>query len=158
MRGAKQMDLELLKIYAISLIGTPYFYGGDDPISGFDCSGFVSELARASGIAPWNFRDTAQGIYTQWKGLYRTALTPQLGDFVFYGLGGNAIEHVAFCLDNGTIAEAGGGDASTVNCNDMIAKNAFVRMRPIGYRRNLFAILRPIYPVILAPPGGKIIS
>ncbi len=149
------MDLELLKLYAISLIGTPYFYGGDDAVGGFDCSGLASELSRASGLEAWNFRMNAQQIFDRWKTRYRSAgPVPQLGDFAFYGTGENTIEHIAFCVNGATIIEAGGGDSATINPADAIQKNAFTRMRLLNYRRNLFAVLRPIYPVYLSPPKG----
>jgi len=34
---------------ALSYLGTPYVWGGDDP-SGFDCSGFVIECLKSAGI------------------------------------------------------------------------------------------------------------
>lgn len=39
-------------IYAMSLVGTPYRYGGNTPDTGFDCSGLIGHVYKAqSGVA-----------------------------------------------------------------------------------------------------------
>lgn len=134
-RDVDFMDPLLLKAYAISLIGTPYFYGGDDPVSGFDCSGLVCELLRASGVVPWNYRTNAQGLFDEVKKKYGP-VQPRLGALAFYGKSLFSIDHVAFCLDAFTILEAGGGDHTTLNLPQAIKQNAFVRMRPLRFRKD----------------------
>lgn len=39
-------------IYAISLVGTPYRYGGNTPDSGFDCSGLISYVYKSRANLP----------------------------------------------------------------------------------------------------------
>lgn len=138
------MDLALLKQYAISMIGKPYFWSGDDPISGFDCSGFASELLRAAGLVPYTYRSNAQGIYNDLRkaGALEAAGT---GSFAFYGKSLNEISHVTFCVDSVTMIEAGGGGSDTISDALASAKNAFVRMRPILYRKDFLVSLRPNY-------------
>lgn len=144
------MDLALLKSYVISLIGTPYFYGGDDPISGFDCSGLASEILRASGLCAWNWRGNAQAIHDllSSKSMLMKGTTPQvqqLGAFAFYGVNAANIDHVTFCLDGTTMVEAGGGDHTTVTKDIASRQNAFVRLRPIRFRKDFLCAIMPLY-------------
>jgi cell wall-associated NlpC family hydrolase len=57
-------------LYAISLVGTPYRWGGNTPESGFDCSGLIGHVykARASVLAPRTvaaLNDWGQPVPTQ---------------------------------------------------------------------------------------------
>ena len=41
--------------YAYSFLGTPYRWGGDDPLTGIDCSGLALEVLKAAGIYRGSF-------------------------------------------------------------------------------------------------------
>ena len=58
MNFRKNMAFEI----AWHLLGTPYRWGGDDPILGFDCSGFIVEILKSVGVllkSPLEPRDLA---------------------------------------------------------------------------------------------------
>jgi hypothetical protein len=139
-------NAELLRQYIYSLVGRPYAYGGDDPVSGFDCSGFVCELLRASGVVPYSFRANAQGLFNLLKPISKVS-PPTFGAIAFYGKSPVEIVHVAFCLNSLTMVEAGGGNSTTLDLAVASEQNAFVRLRPTRFRKDfLFSILPP-YPV-----------
>jgi cell wall-associated NlpC family hydrolase len=87
---------------AVTLLGTPYRWGGVTPQSGFDCSGLVGYVFRTTlGIElPRVSRDMA-GRGEAVKD--RTALTP--GDLVFFNLRGR-IDHVGIYLGDGRFLHA----------------------------------------------------
>lgn len=138
--------VELLKQYAISLVGTPYRWGGDDPLAGFDCSGLVIELLQSKGLLPHGYDNTAQGLYNHFtKEGMSLGSFPGLGSLVFYGKSTEKITHIGFMLDNYRMLEAGGGRSTTTTVEDAIRHNAFVRIRPINFRADLVAIVSPKY-------------
>lgn len=75
---------------AMSLVGTPYHWGGNTPTSGFDCSGLVGYIFRdaAAVILP---RHSATMAEIPGRELSRRQL--HSGDLVFFA-GSGTISHV----------------------------------------------------------------
>ena len=48
--------------YAARFIGTPYLWGGDSPMEGFDCSGLLVEVLQAHGVIERGRDYTAHGL------------------------------------------------------------------------------------------------
>jgi len=87
---------------AISLVGTPYRYGGNTPDSGFDCSGLVTYVYRemVDLKLPRTSRDLAA--------VQGPKIEPQrlaTGDLVFFGSRGN-VTHVGIYVGEGRFVHA----------------------------------------------------
>lgn len=79
-----------------SHLGTPYVWGGADPITGFDCSGLMQySLREAMGV------EIPRTTYFQWR-LGETVQFDELqpGDLLFFNNDGD-IHHVAMYLGDG---------------------------------------------------------
>ena len=139
-------DLSLLEKYALQFAGTPYKWGGENPISGWDCSGFVKHLLQVFGVFPQNFDTTAQGIYN--KLLRREGCIDGiaiLGSVSFYGKNQTSITHCMMCLDSHVCIGACGGGRTTKTKAIADKKNAFIQIKPIAYRKDFLEVLYPGY-------------
>lgn len=135
------LDKELFKAYALQFVGLPYIWGGDDPIIGFDCSGLAQELLAAMGVVMATDQ-TAQGLFNQrWA-----SCDPQIGALAFYGQSDKQISHVALCLSDSIIIEAGGGGSKTLSAQDAAKQNAYIRLRQVYKRKDFVACRMPVYP------------
>ena len=129
--------------YAMSFLGVPYIWGGNNRLSGMDCSGFVCELLRSAGeIGPEDL--SAQGIYDK---LHLTGSLDSYspGSLAFYGQSVTQITHVGFLIDKYRIIEAAGGGRECDTFEEAKARGAMVRIRPIKYRKDLVAMVKPRY-------------
>ncbi|NJO18771.1 MAG: C40 family peptidase [Spirulinaceae cyanobacterium RM2_2_10] len=145
--------MDILKAYAMQFVGTPYRWGGDDPMAGFDCSGFVQELLASCGLDPKG-DDTAQGLFNFFDRHGEKNPSPGMGVLVFYGESLSKIVHVAMMLDEFRIIEAGGGGYKTLTEQDAIKQNAYIRIRHLSNRKPI-AMLRPNYSTIGVPFLGR---
>jgi cell wall-associated NlpC family hydrolase len=144
--GIAQQHRRALAIeYAKSFLGVPYKWGGDDPIAGYDCSGFVVEILQAVGILPHATDFTAEKLRAKFKD--RTVLSGRPGCLAFWLDAKGRALHVMMMLDDEhAIGEAGGGSA-TGTPEDAARANAFVKIRPVWYRGGLLVIADPFMEV-----------
>ena len=78
---------------ALSLRGAPYRNGGIDPVSGFDCSGFVQYVYQQHGVSmPREVRDQ----FRVGKNIDRDQLEP--GDLVFFSTVAPGASHVGIVI------------------------------------------------------------
>ena len=87
---------------ALSLIGTPYVYGGDAPEGGFDCSGLVHYVYNQAGYTAALPRSSQEIYDLGLPTVRRDAL--QAGDLLFFHIGkgrhGRRVNHVAIYVGN----------------------------------------------------------
>ena len=135
--------MDELLAYARSFVGVPYVWGGEHPMDGYDCGGFVQEVLASAGEDKLGDQ-TAQGIYDH---LIETGTPGAMGAGViaFFGKSVMKITHVAFCVDGYRMLEAGGGGSRTLTREDAIRDHAMVRERLIKNRRDLVATIKPQY-------------
>lgn len=134
--------LELLKSYAMRFIGVPYRWGGDDPMGGYDCSGFVQEILAAFGKDPPGDQ-TSHLLWEHFRNCGDAVSEVELGHLAFYG--NEKCIHVAIGIGESLIIEAGGGGSRTRTRSDAEAQNAYVRIRPHNLRNDLLEIIDPLW-------------
>lgn len=87
---------------AISLVGTPYVYGGNTPAGGFDCSGLVNYVFRDMLDLKLPRTSRALAAY-QGPRIARAELAA--ADLVFFGSNGR-VSHVGIYVGNGRFVHA----------------------------------------------------
>jgi len=128
--------------YAMTFLGTPYVWGGNEPHTGWDCSGFVNEVLRAYKII--DKQDySSQMLYEKISNFDGAKSQIKEGSVLFFGKSLDKISHVGIAINDWQYIESGGGDSRSVN-------KGFVRIRPINYRRDLLTstYIKPKSPKI----------
>lgn len=133
---------KLLINYAMSFLGAFYSWGGNGP--GYDCSGLLCEILRASGLVSEGYRNSALGMYLDFKSKWDEIDEPEPGAVIFYLDQKGVINHVAYVVSRNLVVEAAGGGSKTITEADAKRDRAFVRIRPYNYRTH-YKILRPNY-------------
>lgn len=136
--------MQLLRDYALRFVGLPYKWGGSHPLDGYDCSGLVQEILASAGEDPTGDQ-SAQSLYDYYQNGKASIDKWGMGSLAFFGASVTKITHVAFCLDQYRMIEAGGGDQGVRFPEDAILRGAMVRVRLIRSRTDLVAVLRPYY-------------
>ena len=87
--------------YALSFVGGRYVWGGNDPHTGADCSGFVKYVMQnAAGVSLCR---SSREQATQGRTVSADEMQP--GDLLFYG-NGRSVNHVAMYIGDGQIVHA----------------------------------------------------
>jgi cell wall-associated NlpC family hydrolase len=115
--------------YALNLIGVNYKYGGTQPATGFDCSGFVSHVFRQ--VAGLSLPHNALAISRQGKQISVNELQP--GDLVFFNTLRRSFSHVGIYIGNNRFVHApsSGGGVEVVSLQDKYWVNRFNGARRI---------------------------
>ena len=101
---AEQSNLstrEQLVNYALQFVGGRYKFGGSDPHTGVDCSGFTKYVMQHGAGVSLNRSSTSQSK----QGTAISADQMQPGDLIFYG-SGRGINHVAMYIGDGKVVHA----------------------------------------------------
>lgn len=87
--------------YALQYVGGRYSYGGSDPNTGVDCSGFTRYVMKhAAGLT---INRSSGGQAMQGKSISADQMRP--GDLIFYG-SRRSINHVAMYMGDGKVVHA----------------------------------------------------
>lgn len=88
--------------YALQFVGGRYVWGGNDPHTGADCSGFVRYvLSHVAGVGlPRTSREQAKAG----RSIKSSEMRP--GDLIFYTNSNGTVNHVAMYIGNGQIVHA----------------------------------------------------
>ena len=89
-------------VQALSLLGTPYRFGGSSPDAGFDCSGLVRHVFAA--VLDRDLPRRAEEISGVGRPVSRAELQP--GDLVFFDTLRRAFSHVAIYIGEGRFVHA----------------------------------------------------
>ena len=87
-----QMREEIVN-YALQFVGNPYVYGGTNPNTGADCSGFTSYILR--NVAGVELPHSSAGQANQGRAVSAEEMRP--GDLICYSSGGR-VNHVALYI------------------------------------------------------------
>lgn len=107
--------------FACEFVGYPYVWGGTDPLTGADCSGFVQYVYRNFGIelprCSWQQAEVGKEVSFE-------ALEP--GDLIFYQRG-ERIGHVALYIGDGKVVHARGKEYGICITRYDYSKPAYAR-------------------------------
>jgi NlpC/P60 family len=91
--GPSVLEMSSVVQAALDLRGVPYVFGGEDPSSGFDCSGFVRYVF---GLVHVDLPRTVAEQYALGRSVPATALSA--GDLVFFSTVAPGASHVGIAL------------------------------------------------------------
>lgn len=135
-----------LLLVAYSCLNVPYVFGGNNPLAGMDCSGFIQWVLRSVGLDPPG-RQNAQMLFDHFSKNGRWN-SHQPGALIFFGQSASKITHIGMLVDQYRFIEAGHGDSTCTTKEIAAERGACVRISPLTLRKDVIAIIRPNYDCI----------
>ena len=133
---------------ALSFLGLPYIWGGDDPVRGFDCSGFCIEVLKSVGMLPRQGDWPARGLWQHFAdnhgcAVVKSAITEGCLVFWHAKIDLKRIIHVEYALNDVLCIGASGGGSATDSRTAAILGNAYIKIRPFATRKGIYGAVDP---------------
>lgn len=141
-----------LLLQAMSLIGVAYRWGGTNPASGLDCSGFIQYVFKKS--LKVNLPRTAAQMANAGRALEKSELAP--GDLVFFNTLGPRNSHVGIYMGNGKFIHSprAGKSVEVSNMNQSYWTSRYNGARRIS--RNASSLPEATVKTAAAEPSEKV--
>ena len=123
-----------------SYLNMPYIWGGDDFL-GFDCSGSVVECLKSISYIGLGDDFTADGLWQRFKDYETSIKGTREGALIFWFDKYGKAYHIAICKNQLFCYTADGGGSKVKTIQDAIKYNAFMKLRRIDHRGNVYKIV-----------------
>jgi len=133
--------MRLSHLLILECLNVPYIWGGNSPMLGLDCSGFVQWVLKKMDMLDKNIDHTAQMIHDE--SIKNCALSSRVkGDcLLFFGADRFSITHVAISINEDWMAEAAHGGSHCLMEQQAIDRGARVEFNRINRRKDLVSCL-----------------
>lgn len=115
-------------------LGTRYRYGGESPVSGFDCSGFVQYVYGRNGV---NLPRTSRQQASAGRSVPLDVQSLQPGDLLLFASSGSSVNHVAIYAGNNRILHSSAGAGGVVYDDLTTPRGKWYLHRHVASRRVL---------------------
>ncbi len=115
-------------------VGTRYQYGGESPLAGFDCSGFVQYVFGRHGV---ELPRTSRLQATAGTSLPLDVAALQPGDLLLFASTGTRVNHVAIYVGNNRILHSSAGAGGVVYDDLSTPRGKWYLKRHVASRRVL---------------------
>lgn len=137
--------ISILALFATELLGVPYVWGGNNPMEGLDCSGFVQIPLKKVKILDKNTDYSSQSLYYFLKDQGYPDSEPGEDVILFFGEDVDHITHIAIAITDILMIEAANGSRRMRLPQHAIDKQAKVEYNFIDRRNDLVAAIKVDY-------------